>query len=670
MVDPSHEPDVRPDAGKDSIVPSSSEYDPADALRKVYQHVVQIPVHNVEQLWARYGTFEAGLDRITAQKLTSDLSPAHMRARNVLDQLTIHLDGLRSSDRSSIILPPLATFVRSSASLSSVGKRTSSGRREILWELRTAASSSSASGRRIAGPSSLCVIFPRYGKVAASSVWPALAKALKGADPPDTKSRGKSRVQPMFVFQLPLTPDRDQPAGGQQRPPLKGGDAWRPLNHGSVVFLPGYRQARKWNGLLGVWPIVNPPCCHSASYGPTFRWPCNDSPTKLRCQLSKNQRANAQALQSRQSTTADQHRMSCCIRREGRALPVRHRADYRHAARGFPRKLDHQTVTIDPWHLRRLASLFQDLDNNLMRWTSFGLVDISISGVSLHPMKICAGHGKRRVSHIAARMYRPHLKRSRDSDANNVLNCPIRWTEIQPRTLHVGKQGSSDDSCQLNGSLKPPHLFCLTNERVGFKEFTGIAHRVAFLQFLVWEHRSVPVDLDYLPTPSAWSSNETLHWSVGTVSVRCEQLEQSPAVSMEKIDNIQMGIDRRDSLTLTWLATLEEWVTSFKMGDNSKAKPGQWVHIPQYPRQWILWVPRGVSESRNIAHLLSEPRQIIKSMFRSIPSLSFELTTAKSGKHVGRALSSWDVFRRSVCITPLKMTSTVATEKPGSRGQL
>ncbi|EIW81739.1 Suf-domain-containing protein [Coniophora puteana RWD-64-598 SS2] len=65
-----------------------------DALRKVYHRAVQIPLENVEKLWSELETFESGLNKITAKKFMSDLSPAHMQARTVLRQLQRHLGPL------------------------------------------------------------------------------------------------------------------------------------------------------------------------------------------------------------------------------------------------------------------------------------------------------------------------------------------------------------------------------------------------------------------------------------------------------------------------------------------------------------------------------------------------------------------------------------------------
>ncbi|KAH8832695.1 Suf-domain-containing protein [Flagelloscypha sp. PMI_526] len=59
-----------------------------DALRKAYHKAVQIPLDNVDSLWAELESFETGLNKTTAKKFLADLSPAHMQARTVLRQLT------------------------------------------------------------------------------------------------------------------------------------------------------------------------------------------------------------------------------------------------------------------------------------------------------------------------------------------------------------------------------------------------------------------------------------------------------------------------------------------------------------------------------------------------------------------------------------------------------
>ncbi|KAF8173783.1 hypothetical protein K438DRAFT_1610401 [Mycena galopus ATCC 62051] len=82
-----------------------------DALRKVYHRAVQIPLDNVEQLWTQLEAFEMGLNKITAKKFMSELSPAHMQARTVLRQLNIHLQGLgNNNNNTGIFLPAPATF--------------------------------------------------------------------------------------------------------------------------------------------------------------------------------------------------------------------------------------------------------------------------------------------------------------------------------------------------------------------------------------------------------------------------------------------------------------------------------------------------------------------------------------------------------------------------------
>ncbi len=62
-----------------------------DALRKVYHRAVQIPLDNVEQLWHELEAFETNLNKITAKKFMTDLSPSHMQARTTLRQLINHV---------------------------------------------------------------------------------------------------------------------------------------------------------------------------------------------------------------------------------------------------------------------------------------------------------------------------------------------------------------------------------------------------------------------------------------------------------------------------------------------------------------------------------------------------------------------------------------------------
>ncbi|KAJ3507883.1 hypothetical protein NLJ89_g6057 [Agrocybe chaxingu] len=91
-----------------------------DSLRKVYHRAVQIPLDNVERLWQDLEAFETGLNKITAKKFMTDLSPAHMQARTVLRQLTNHLGPLYASNPQELYLPSLPKFDASERAL--VGK--------------------------------------------------------------------------------------------------------------------------------------------------------------------------------------------------------------------------------------------------------------------------------------------------------------------------------------------------------------------------------------------------------------------------------------------------------------------------------------------------------------------------------------------------------------------
>ncbi|KLO08580.1 Suf-domain-containing protein [Schizopora paradoxa] len=81
-----------------------------DALRRVFQRAVQIPLENVEILWKDYEAFERGLNQITAKKFMADLSPAHMTAKTKLRELR------------KLVLP-LASQTSSSSSSSSTPSR-------------------------------------------------------------------------------------------------------------------------------------------------------------------------------------------------------------------------------------------------------------------------------------------------------------------------------------------------------------------------------------------------------------------------------------------------------------------------------------------------------------------------------------------------------------------
>ncbi|SCV72519.1 BQ2448_4056 [Microbotryum intermedium] len=87
-----------------------------DALRKVLQSAVQIPLENVEQIWQEYNAFENNLSKLTAKKFLAELSPAYMTARKALRELRAQFSRLAtpalphppdwstSSDRSDLEL--------------------------------------------------------------------------------------------------------------------------------------------------------------------------------------------------------------------------------------------------------------------------------------------------------------------------------------------------------------------------------------------------------------------------------------------------------------------------------------------------------------------------------------------------------------------------------------
>ncbi|KAF8528207.1 Suf-domain-containing protein [Hysterangium stoloniferum] len=75
-----------------------------DALRRLYQRAVQIPLDILEQLWSEYNAFEIALNKITARKFIQDQSKGYMTAKEVLKQLRSHL---------TILFPPPASIPHS-----------------------------------------------------------------------------------------------------------------------------------------------------------------------------------------------------------------------------------------------------------------------------------------------------------------------------------------------------------------------------------------------------------------------------------------------------------------------------------------------------------------------------------------------------------------------------
>ncbi|KAJ3999710.1 hypothetical protein F5050DRAFT_880660 [Lentinula boryana] len=98
-----------------------------DMVRKAYQRAVQTPLDNIEKLWSDYEAFEVKLNRITAKKFMSELSPAYMQARSVGRDLTKHVAGLypaeaplTTNSKLELSLPTVPSFSISERQL--VGK--------------------------------------------------------------------------------------------------------------------------------------------------------------------------------------------------------------------------------------------------------------------------------------------------------------------------------------------------------------------------------------------------------------------------------------------------------------------------------------------------------------------------------------------------------------------
>lgn len=96
-------------------------------VRKAYQRAVQTPLDNIEKLWSDYESFEVKLNRITAKKFMSELSPAYIQARSVWRELTKHVTTLYppetplpANSKPDLFLPSMPSFSISERQL--VGK--------------------------------------------------------------------------------------------------------------------------------------------------------------------------------------------------------------------------------------------------------------------------------------------------------------------------------------------------------------------------------------------------------------------------------------------------------------------------------------------------------------------------------------------------------------------
>ncbi|WVQ78099.1 hypothetical protein IAT38_000180 [Cryptococcus sp. DSM 104549] len=88
--------------------PSSNQWEvqaKQDALRKVYQRAVCIPLNNIEALWKAYDAFETSISKLTAKKFLAERSPAYMTARTALRELRALTDKLPRA-----VLPPKPSF--------------------------------------------------------------------------------------------------------------------------------------------------------------------------------------------------------------------------------------------------------------------------------------------------------------------------------------------------------------------------------------------------------------------------------------------------------------------------------------------------------------------------------------------------------------------------------
>ncbi|KAG0325222.1 mRNA 3'-end-processing protein rna14 [Dissophora globulifera] len=68
-----------------------------DAMRRVFQKAVCIPLNNVENIWRDYDSFENGLNKLTAKKFLQERSAGYMTARMMWKELRKLTDGINKN---------------------------------------------------------------------------------------------------------------------------------------------------------------------------------------------------------------------------------------------------------------------------------------------------------------------------------------------------------------------------------------------------------------------------------------------------------------------------------------------------------------------------------------------------------------------------------------------
>uniref|UniRef100_A0A6B2KZI8 Suppressor of forked domain-containing protein n=2 Tax=Arcella intermedia TaxID=1963864 RepID=A0A6B2KZI8_9EUKA len=74
-----------------------------ESLRKLYQRAVVNPMHNLENIWNEYNTFENGLNKILAKALLTENGPKYMQARTTYRERKNYLEGIQ---RNLLARPP------------------------------------------------------------------------------------------------------------------------------------------------------------------------------------------------------------------------------------------------------------------------------------------------------------------------------------------------------------------------------------------------------------------------------------------------------------------------------------------------------------------------------------------------------------------------------------
>ncbi|KAJ3345530.1 mRNA 3'-end-processing protein rna14, partial [Kappamyces sp. JEL0680] len=92
---------------KQEVTSSYEEQQKMDQLRRIFHKAVHTPIHNIEEIWKEYDTFEHNLSKLTAKKFIADQAAGYMTARGATKDLHSLLGPIDQIGAKWVAKPPV-----------------------------------------------------------------------------------------------------------------------------------------------------------------------------------------------------------------------------------------------------------------------------------------------------------------------------------------------------------------------------------------------------------------------------------------------------------------------------------------------------------------------------------------------------------------------------------